>query len=210
MKKKKRANRKIRVIISIVVIIVLAIFVYLFLKPSKPKKVQNVVKIEETIENYGYELADNETNYYKELFKNLKTVLNDKPLNEEKYASLVSQLFLSDFFNLNNKQSKNDVGGLQFVYSDFRDDFEKLAKEGIYHYVESNIYGDRDQKLPIVKEISVLNVEQLEINYLDTSDKEAYRIDLKIIYEEELGYQAEATLYLVHHEDKLEIVKMTK
>lgn len=210
MKKKKRANRKIRVIISIVVIIVLAIFVYLFLKPSKPKKVQNVVKIEETIENYGYELADNETNYYKELFKNLKTVLNDKPLNEEKYASLVSQLFLADFFNLNNKHSKNDVGGLQFVYSDFRDDFEKLAKEGVYHYVESNIYGDRDQKLPIVKEISVLNVEQLEINYLDTSDKEAYRIDLKIIYEEELGYQAEATLYLVHHEDKLEIVKMTK
>ncbi len=210
MKKKKRANRRIKFIIIIFVVIVLITLGYLFLKPSKPKKVQNVVKIEEKIESHGYELAENETNYYKELFKNLKAVLNDKPLNEEKYATLVGQLFLADFFNLDNKQSKNDIGGLQFVYSDFRDDFEKYAKEGVYHYVESNIYGDRKQELPVVTEVSVLNIEQLEINYLDTSDKEAYRVDFKIAYEEDLGYQTAATLYLVHHNDKLEIVKMTK
>lgn len=210
MKKKKRANRKIKIIISITVIIVLIILGYLYLKPSKPKKVQKAAKIEEKIESHGYELAENETDYYKELFKNLKIVLNEETLNEEKYASLVGQLFLADFFNLDNKISKNDVGGLQFVYSDFREDVEKYAKEGIYHYVESNLYGDRKQKLPIVTEVTVLNVEQMEIVYLDTSDKNGYRVDLKISYAEDMGYQTSATLYLVHHEDKLEIVKMTK
>lgn len=210
MKKKKRANRKIKIIISITVIIVLIILGYLYLKPSKPKKVRKAAKIEEKIESHGYELAENETDYYKELFKNLKIVLNEETLNEEKYASLVGQLFLADFFNLDNKISKNDVGGLQFVYSDFREDVEKYAKEGIYHYVESNLYGDRKQKLPIVTEVTVLNVEQMEIVYLDTSDKNGCRVDLKISYAEDMGYQTSATLYLVHHEDKLEIVKMTK
>lgn len=210
MKKKKRVNRKIKLILSILIIIILVIFVYLFLKPSKPKKVQNVVKIEEKIESHGYELAENETNYYKELFKSLKNVLNEKPLNEEKYASLVSQLFLADFFNLDNKISKNDVGGLQFVYLEFREDVEKYAKEGIYHYIESNLYGDRKQNLPIVTEVAVLNIEQTEINYLDKNDKNGYQVDLKISYEEDMGYQTSATLYLVHHEDKLEIVKMSK
>ena len=192
---------------SVVIALILG---YYLLKPKDSKKVQNVIKIEEKIEDYGYELAENETDYYKGLFKNLKAVLNEKPLGEEKYASLVGQLFLADFFNLNNKLSKNDVGGLQFVYSDFRDDVENFAKEGIYHYVENNMYGDRKQALPVVAEVSVLKVEQVEISYLDTSDKEAYQIDFKIAYEEDMGYQTSATLYIVHHDDRLEIVKMTK
>lgn len=210
MKGKKRVNRKIRMIVAVLIVSLFVLIGSQLLKSDKSKKVQNVVKIEEKIEDYGYELAENETDYYKSLFKNLKAVLNNKPLNEEKYVSLVGQLFLADFFNLNNKLSKNDVGGLQFVYSDFREDVAKFAKEGIYHYVENNMYGDRKQKLPIVKEVSVLKIEQLEIHYLDTQDKEGYRIDFKITYEEDLGYQTATTLYLVHSNDKLEIVKMTK
>ncbi len=210
MKGKKRVNRKIRMIVAVLIVSLFVLIGSQLLKSDKSKKVQNVVKIEEKIEDYGYELAENETDYYKSLFKNLKAVLNNKPLNEEKYVSLVGQLFLADFFNLNNKLSKNDVGGLQFVYSDFRDDFEKFAKEGIYHYVESNLYGDRKQNLPIVTEVTVLNVEQMEITYLDTRDKNGYQVDLKVSYAEDMGYQTSATLYLIHHNDKLEIVKMTK
>lgn len=210
MKRKRRVNRKIKVIIIIFAVIILVALGYFIFKPSKSRKAQNVVKIEEKIESHGYELAENETSYYKELFKNLKVVLNEKPLDEKKYATLVGQLFLASFFNLDNKISKNDVGGLQFVYSDFREDFEKYAKEGIYHYVENNMYGDRKQVLPIVTEVSVLNVEPMTITYLDKSDKEGYKIDFKILYEEDMGYQTTATLYLIHHNDKLEIVKMTK
>lgn len=210
MKRKRRANKKIKFIIMICAIAIVLIFGYYFLKPKSSKKAQSVIKIEEKIEDYGYELAENETDYYKSLFKNLKAVLSEKPIEEEKYASLVGQLFLADFFHLDNKLSKNDVGGLQFVYSDFRDDVEKYAKESVYHYVENNMYGDRKQALLVVTEVSVLKSEKVEISYLDTSDEEAYQIDFKIAYEEDMGYQTSATLYIVHHDNRLEIVKLTK
>ncbi len=178
---------------------------------GKEEKVKQVVKIEEKIEGYNYELAENETEYYKGLFKNLKSVLSADEVDEEKYASLVSQMFLADFFNLDNKLNKNDVGGVQFVHENFRDDFSKLAKESVYRYVESDLYKERKQELPVVKEVSVLNVETLEWTYLETQvDKEAYQIDLKITYEEDMGYQEDATLVLVHNDDRLDIIKMSK
>lgn len=198
-------------ILTLVLIAGLILGGYILLKGKpKNKKVKKEVKVEEVIDDYGYELADNETDYYKGLFKNLKSVLNEKELIEEKYASLIAQLFLADFFNLDNKLSKNDVGGIQFVYSSFRNDFENLAKNGIYHYVENNIYGDRNQHLPVVKEVTVLNIRNATYTYLEENDENAYEIDLKISYEEDLGYQTSATLVLVHHEDRLEIIKMTE
>lgn len=213
MNKKKRVNKK-KVIVFVAVVVLLFVVVvngYNTLKgPKEKKRVKQTVKVEEQIDHYGYELDDNETSYYKELFKNLKAVLKEEEVDEEKYASLVGQLFLVDFFNLDNKLDKNDVGGLQFVYSSFQSDFENLAKESIYHYIESNLYGDRKQELPVVKEVSVLKIDTVLFHYLDQKDEKAYQIDLKIIYEKDLGYQENVTLVLVHHDEKLEIIKMTE
>ena len=89
-----------------------------------------------------------------------------------------------------------------------REDFEKLAQESIYHYVENNIYGDREQELPIVTEVSVVDIKEASYTYLDESDDNAYQIDLKIIYEKDMGYQEDVTLVLVHHNERLEIIKM--
>lgn len=213
MTKKKRISKK--KIIKFILVLILLLFIvfgaYQVITGMKDKKkVKQQVKVEEKIDDYGYELEDNETEYYKSLFKELKAVLNEKELDEEKYASLISQLFLTDFFTLDNKLSKNDIGGLQFVYSDFQTDFEKLAKESVYRYIESNIYGDRKQSLPIVKEVSVTNIENASFNYLDQTDEHAYQVDLKISYEEDMGYQEDATLVLIHNNDRLEIIKMTK
>lgn len=212
MKKKKRVNkRKIRIIIILLVGIIILLFGFCMLKgKGNNKRVKKEVKVEEKIDDYNYELDDNETAYYKELFKSLKNVLSADELDEEKYASLVSQLFLADFFNLDNKLSKNDIGGIQFVYADYQKDFENLAKESVYHYVESNIYGDRKQELPVVSEVSIVNIEKKSVKYLDTVDEVAYIVDLSIAYEKDMGYQAEATLTLVHHNDRLEIIEMTK
>ncbi len=210
-KKQKISKKKIMKFVLSVVFVILLIVGYCVIKGEKknPKKKQEV-KVEEKIEQYGYELNNNETEYYKSLFQELKKVLQEEPIDEEKYASLVSQLFLANFFNLDNKLSQNDVGGLQFVYSEFRGDVEKFAKEGIYHYVANNIYGDRTQELPVVKEVSVVNIEKTEARYLDRKEENAYQVDLKIMYEKDLGYQESATLLLVSHNDKFEIIKMSE
>lgn len=212
MRKKKISKKKTTRLIIVLFVIGAILFTssQVLMGKKAKKRVKREVKVEEKIDDYNYELDDNETAYYKSLFKSLKTVLSEEEVDEEKYASLVSQLFLADFFNLDNKLSKNDIGGIQFVYSDFQNDFENLAKEGIYHYVESNIYGDRKQELPIVTEVSVLNIETKTVKYLDSIDEKAYVVDLSITYEKDMGYQEEATLVLVHHNDRLEITQMSE
>lgn len=212
MKKKKKISKKkvTRFVVFILVLVFVIVGVVLTSKNlfKKENKNKQVVKVVETIENYDYTLDDNETEYYKGLFRKLKEALEVEEIDEEKYASLVGQLFLSDFFTLDNKLNKNDIGGLQFVYNDFQTDFEMLAKNSIYHVVENNIYGDREQILPVVTKVSVGEVEKVPYTYLDTNDEEAYQIDFDIEYEEDLGYQVTTTLVLIHHDDKLEIIKM--
>ena len=196
-KKKSGSNKKI---VRLVIIFILILFVmlvgYNLFGKKKSGKIKQAVKVEETIEDYGYELEDNETEYYKSLFQDLKIILNEDEIDEEKYASVICQLFLADFFNLDNKISNNDIGGTQFIYESFREDFEKLAQESIYHYVENNIYGDREQELPIVTEVSVVDIKEASYTYLDESD------------DNDMGYQEDVTLVLVHHNERLEIIKM--
>ena len=49
----------------------------------------------------------------------------DEIVDEEKYATYISQMFLADFYTLNSALNKNDVGGVQFVYKDYQEDFLK-------------------------------------------------------------------------------------
>ena len=208
MAKKKINPKKVRklMIVLLIIIVVIVGAVITVKKLTKKTPIEETVKVIDTVKDYT--LDDNETDYYKNLFNELKNTLNKENVDEEKYAKLVSQLFLSDFYNLDNKVNKNDVGGTQFVYKDFQSDFEKMARDTVYHSVENNLYGDRKQELPVVYSVDVLDIKQDSYDYLDKTDESAYYIDLIIKYEKDLGYQENVSLILVHNNDKLEIVKM--
>lgn len=211
VKKRKLSKKKIFKFLLVLIAIIAIIFVVtsLFLDNGKPTK--KVVKVEDEIKKYGYKMDDNETKYYKELFKKLKTTLESDEVDEDKYASLVSQLFLADFLNLDNKTSKNDIGGVQFVYTDFQGDFIKLAKNGIYNEVVNESSGVKNEnKLPTVTNVEVINLEHISHDYLNTTDSDAIKVDLKITYETDLGYQETTSLILVHNDIKLEIVEMSE
>ena len=203
---KKKVIKFSVIFISIIAVVIALI---LILNKKEPKKeIKGPAIVIESIENYGYNLDDNETEYYKKLFNELKEVLSSEELNEEQYAKIISQLFLADFFNLDNKLTKNDIGGIQFIYNDYRTDFEKYAKEGMYHYVKSDIYDDRTQELPIVTDVDINNIEQKSFEYNGLEDKFAYYLEFEISYEKDLGYQTKGSLVLIHNNDKLEIAKM--
>lgn len=208
-KKKKKINMK-KVVLVILVIIV-AIFGLIVVKDKLfgGKEVQKETKVVDKLDKYGYELNDNETKYYNDLFKKLKTVLNKDKVNEEEYAKLISQLFLADYFNLDNKISKNDVGGVQFVYKDYQTSFTKKSTDEVYKYVESNIYKNRNQELPIVTNVEVTDITKGSFDYLDKTDDDAYTVELKVSYKKDLGYQKNVTLVLIHSGIKLEIAKMS-
>lgn len=205
--KKRRIKKKPIIIITLILLVVVAIIVALMFPKEDTKKVTKIKNVD-TIEEYGYTLSENATKYYKKLFKELKGVLSEEDVDEEAYASLVSKLFVADFFSLDNKISKNDVGGVQFVYNDFRPDFVKLAETSMYKHVESDIYGERKQELPIVTSVVVEKKENAPFTYGDKIDENAYVYDFSITYENDLGYQSSGTIVLIHNDKKLEIAAM--
>lgn len=212
--KRNKKKRKIKktFILFLLMIIILAILgfcvkdIYDNLSSTSQKKIEVLDKIKD----YDYQLNENDSPYFKKIFKKLKKELMNKDVNEEKYAKLMSELFVIDFYSLEYAINKNDIGGVQFVYGDYQTDFQKYAKDTVYRYVENNIYKNRKQTLPNIKNISVKNIEQKEFESNTKSDDEAYYVTIKIGYETDLEYPEECNLILIHNNNKLEIASMNE
>ena len=207
---KRKRRIKTSFILVILVLIALGLLAYGIkdltssLQPAK----QNKVEVLDTIKGYGYKLDENDSEYFKTLFKKLKAVLKGNKVDEEKYAKLVAEMFITDFYSLDSALNANDVGGVQFVYKDYRKDFEKGAKDTVYRYVENNIYKNRKQDLPSIKEVKVSSIKQDSFQTKVASDEKAYYITLEITYAKDLGYPTTSDLVLIHNDKKLEVASM--
>ncbi len=210
MKKKRKLNIKRIAIVIILFALIIVGVVLAIQKFTGKKETVNEVKEVAAIEAYGYSLKENATAYYKKLFKELEKTLNADEVDEEKYADLVAQMFIADFFNLDNKISKNDVGGAQFVYSDYKTDFEKYAMDSMYKSVESDVYGERNQELPEVTNVTVTKIKQDSYKYGDNTDDNAYIYNFETEYKEDLGYQTSGSLTLIHNGKKIEVASMSE
>ena len=120
---KKRKLKKKRIIIAMVVLvaIIAAASFGVYKLCFNKKEVKTVATVTDEIANgYNYTITDEATKYSKQLFDDLKKELSKDSVNEEKYAKLEAQLFVSEFFTLSNKVNRNDVGGVQFIYPDYQ------------------------------------------------------------------------------------------
>lgn len=202
-------NRRLKTwpVIILLVCIILIICIVSIINSLKSKKI-NKNEVIDTILKYDYNLQENKSNYYKSLFKKLKSILSEKNINEEEYASTVSQLFLTDLFSLDYAINKNDIGGTEYIYEDYKDTFITKVKDTLYQNIESNIYGNRNQELPIVTKVNVTNIESKIYDSDVISDNKSYYIDCIVEYKKDLNYPKEVSLILVHNKNKLEIVSM--
>ena len=181
---------------------------------KKGKPVEVAAKID-SIKGYNYVLYEDSTELYKNLYYELKDVLEADVVDEGKYAEIISKMFVADFYTLNTKVTNQDVGGLDFIYSDNKDNFKLKASDTLYKYIESNVYGDRAQKLPEVSEFvsCVSKVDGYNYNDKDTGlkifDTKSYVVNVAWTYKENLGYQTKATIRLVHEDNVLSIVSVS-
>ena len=106
------------------------------------------------------------------------------------------------------KISKNDIGGVQFIKSDYKNNFIFEASETVYKYIELNVYNDRTQKLPIVKSVDVKSINNTTYKYNDLMDDKAYKVTASWTYDSENDYQNKATFIFVHEDKKLSLVEM--
>ena len=181
-------------------------------KPGQP--VPSASRVD-SIKGYNYILYDDSTELYKDLYYELKEILEKEIIDEIKYAEVISKMFVADFYTLSTKVTNQDVGGLEFIYSKNKDNFKLKASDTLYKYIESNVYGDRKQKLPEVVEFVSCTSKVDGYNYNDKAtglkifDTKSYVVNVTWKYKEDLGYQTKATIRLVHEDNILSIVSVS-
>ena len=194
------------VIISVAVILGgLLIYQKFFYKETVETPV-NTVTVTNTIDEYGYTLEDRDTALFEEKFHELETLLNQEEFDQEKYVSLVSQLFIIDFYTIDNKISRYDIGGLEYVYTDAVASLKSVAQNSIYKTVENNLDNTRTQDLPEVASITVDSISDYEYIMPDESTVSGYRVALSWTYTENLGYDTEGVLVLIPDGNKMGVV----
>ncbi len=210
MKGKKKRKIKKKAIVLIVLIIVLLLLVtglVIFTKKGKGSELKPT-KVENEISEYGYILESNQTKLYKSLFKDLRKVLESEEIDYDEYAKIISQMAAADFYTLNNKSSKNDVGAVQFIKKENQENFILQSSETVYKYIEHNLDGKRKQELPEVVKTEVKDLKNDKYSYKDIKDDKAYVIKVKLEYKKDLDYPEEVEIRLLHTDKKLEIYYM--
>ena len=126
----------------------------------------------------------------------------------KKYSEILAELFVIDFYDLNSKVTNTDVGGLDFVFEDIKEEFNLAAEDTLYKYIESDVYGERTQELPTVTNTKVTSSTTISFESERVSDENAYEVEVEISYNKDLGYPTKVNITLVHCDNKLCIVEV--
>lgn len=205
---KKNLRRNFLILIGIGIVICASILIYLFIKNLNTNKETVINKTEniDTIEKYGYNLEDRDSALFKEIFLKLKSTLSTSEIDYQKYAEYLSELYIIDLYSIDNKINQYDVGSLEYILPDIKDNFELKVKDTLYKYVEDNSDDKRKQELPEVSSIEVKSETDTAYKYND-QDYEGYEIELNWEYSKDLGYDKKATVVLIRSDDNLYVVE---
>ena len=206
-KVRRRPKKKLFVLIITVALILIGAGVYIVFMPQEKVKEAKVIS---KISSYGYTLKSNKSKEYKALFQKLKEVLTGDEIDEDKYAKVITKMFITDFYSLNDHVAKTDIGGVEFVHPDIVDNFIVNAQDTYYKNIESNIYKQRKQSLPKVNKIKIESVKTTEYSYNDNKEEEAKEVKATWTYTSEdfSDYQNKATLIYVHNGKNLVLVEL--
>ena len=177
----------------------------IFYNDEEEKREVNVTSVISNISDYGYTLDDRDTDYMKEVFSELENILEALEIDYHAYAEALAKLFVIDFYTLENKINKYDVGSLEYILSSSVESFRLKAQDTIYRDVIDNTYRDRIQDLPEITNVEVVNTEDTTFT-LNDEEVDAIKVEMNYEYKEDLGYDTEGTIYLVRNDVKLEIV----
>lgn len=200
---KKKYKILLIVIIILIIVIIAAIVAFKFLKGSEPAE---PVKVVDSIDNFDYTLDDRDTELMKNTYNELKTVLSSDEIDYEKYAEILSKLFVIDLFTMDNKVNRYDVGSTEYVYPDSVDNFKTNVEDTIYKSMENNSDGKRRQDLPEVSSIDNTSVETSTFT-IGEEEHESFVVNINWSYESDLGYDDNATITLIELNEKLYVVE---
>lgn len=206
-----KLKKKVKVTLTLILIVLFLILGFLIYKNLFQGNGVKEAKVIGSIKEYGYELKDNKNETYKKMFYELESILKEKKVDEEAYVKKITEMFIYDFYSLEDKTAKTDIGGVQFVHPHILENFTENAQSTYYKYVESNIYGNRKQKLPMVDKVTIEDIQQgLFLVEDKEKDEEAFELKVTWTYTSDTfsDYQNSAILDFVHDGKKLQLVEL--
>lgn len=201
-------NKKFWLIISSIVLLYFIggiVYINLDRGSSSVKNNKNVDK-GISIKGFDYILYEDDIDIYKDEFKKLKKNLESSNINYTEYAESISKMFVMDLYSLDAKKNMYDVGGVQFVYPDIRDNYKLNVTNTLYKYMKDNSDGKREQDLPMVKSVSIKNEDETKYK-IGEEEFDGYKINLDIEYVKDLEYDKSAEIILVKKDKYLYIVE---
>ena len=198
-RKKKRAASFLKFVLTIIIVVFVVYFVYKKI-PFKTNRTMDI------IEGYNYAIENRDSTIMKENFESLKEVLSSSEIDYEKYAELISKLFIIDLYTLSNKENKYDIGGFEYVYPENVSNYKLKVQDTLYKYIESK--DKRKQKLPTVSSIKLEDIKQATYEYQE-KEYEAYDLTLSWEYKEDYGYDTKANLILMKDNNFLYVVEFS-
>lgn len=202
----RRRYKIILVIIITLVLVIGGLTAYMFFFRKIDKTTENVSNIIHTIEKFDYSLEDRDTDLMKEEFYGLEKILKAEEIDYSLYAQSLSKLFIIDVFTIDNKSNKYDIGGLEYLLKEEQEKFKNILIDTLYANVIDDSNSIRKQDLPIVKNVSVINITE-DTYLLKDEPKEAYNVNMLWEYKKDLGYDSKACITLIKEENKLFIVE---
>lgn len=159
------------------------------------------------INGYDYKIDENVvSSLYKDEFNILKTNLENEDVSIDEYVKSVAKLYIIDLYSMQSKINKYDITASQYVSKSARDNFELKVSETLYKYILDNSNGNRNQELPLVTEIFIDSVEN-GTYIVDDISYDSYVVDIKWIYEKDLGYDAESLVTLINEDGLISVVE---
>uniref|UniRef100_UPI004027F4E9 hypothetical protein n=1 Tax=Candidatus Ventrenecus sp. TaxID=3085654 RepID=UPI004027F4E9 len=203
----KKKYKKIIIVLVILLLLVFGAFAYCKFFKSRPVDTPiKEVKVTNTIENYGYNLEDRDTKLYKDKYEKLKELLSKDDYDKDEYIKLISELFIIDLYTIDNKISRYDVGGTEFMYTGAVSSFKASVENSLYKTVENDLEDNRNQALPVVSSIEITNYEPTTYEMPDQTVIDGYKVNLSWQYEKDLGYDDTGVLIVIPDGNKMGVV----
>lgn len=185
---------------------------------ERPQAEQAIIdELPDSIYDLRRQATDYQIEIFTELFSAHDLFMLDSGLEEnlKSYAESIARNFVADFFTLSNKNSRSDVGGLQFVSEDVVDDFHQAASDTFYLYLNHHLYNIENNDLPTVVATNIVNTElgyhQLELETWPWSEYiDIVTVDIEWTYAETtmleiVEFQNSARITFVINEDTVRI-----
>lgn len=171
----RRVVNKLKTRYTIIIVLIIGIICSgLFLINNQPKKKKPSQELKVV-----YKVVDKETKLMGTVYNQLKIAIEEK--DKEMIGKMVGTYFICDYYTLSNKE-KDQIGGVDYFYSEKKDDFMVYASED--YYKDANHYIQLQMNNQQVKDYRIVSYEKSKKALIGLEDYSYYDLQIEVFFNE--------------------------